>query len=300
MGQNNKELVRKWIEAGWNQRQDSAIEDFCAVDFSGEDARQGALWGHDGIGRFMAQTLIAFPDLRVRIDDVVAEGDIVACRTTSAGTHRADFLGVPATGKSLSFSAMDHYRIEDGQICQAWRVWDAFGVMHTLSGSTESKGGLGLAPEITQISRAETELNRAALRCLLDGVWNQGRIDVSDTLLADDFLLRDPNAPDSFSADQWRVSIAEVGQAFTNARFEVLSLIAEGDAVACRFRFNALHGGAWMGFPATGSTISSEGALIARMSIGRCKTLWQVRDELGVYQQLQAAQPVIRAASVGI
>ena len=297
MSEKNKALVRDWIEAGWNQRRDSAIEDFCAEDFSGQDARHGLLWGHDGIGRLMAQMLIAFPDLRVRIDDLVAEGDLVVCRTTSTGTHRADFLGLRATGRCIAMSAIVHFRIEAGRIKQAWRVWDALGVLKSLTSPQEFKGGMGFAPEIRDLPRSETDLNRAALNCLLDGVWNHGNINISNALLADDFVLRDPNAPAAYTADQWRVRIAEVGQAFSNARFEIQSLIAEGDAVACRFRFDALHGGKWMGFPATGATISSDGALIARMSLGRCRALWQVRDEYGIYQQLQNAQPVVRAAS---
>ncbi|MDA0204678.1 MAG: ester cyclase family protein [Acidobacteria bacterium] len=297
MSEKNKALVRDWIEAGWNQRRDSAIEDFCAEDFSGQDARQGLLWGHDGIGRLMAQMLIAFPDLKVRVDDLLAEDDLVVCRTTSTGTHRADFLGIHATGRSISMSTIVHFRIEGGLIRQAWRVWDAFGVLKSLTSSEELKGGLGFAPEIRDLPQSETDLNRAALNCLLDGVWNHGKIDISNSLLAEDFVLRDPNAPAAYSADQWRIRIAEVGQAFSNARFEIQSLIAEGDAVACRFRFDARHGGKWMGFPATGATISSDGALIARMSLGRCLALWQVRDEYGVYQQLQNAQPVVRAAS---
>lgn len=292
--------MRDWVEAGWNQRRDSAIEDYCAEDFSGQDARQGLIWGHDGIGRLMAQMLIAFPDLRVRVDDLVAEGDLVACRTTSTGTHRADFLGFRATGRSIAMSSITHFRIEAGKIKQAWRVWDALGVLKSLTSPQELKGGLGFAPEIRDLPQTETDLNRAALHCLLDGVWNHGKIDISKSLLADDFVLRDPNAPSAYSADQWRGRIAEIGQAFSNARFEILSIIAEGDAVACRFRFDALHGGAWMGFPATGATLSSDGALIARMSLGRCRALWQIRDEYGVYQQLQNAQPVVRAASAGV
>lgn len=296
MSEKNKALVRDWIEAGWNQRRDSAIEDFCAEDFSGQDSRQGLLWGHDDIGRYMAQVLIAFPDLRVRVDDLIAEGDLVVCRTTSTGTHRADFLGMRPTGKSISMSSIVHFRVKGGRIRQAWRVWDALGVVQTLTSSERQKGGLGFAPEIRDLPQSETELNRAALHCLLDGVWNHGNIGISNSLLADDFVLRDPNAPAAFSADQWRKRIADVGQAFANARFEIHSLVAEGDAVACRFRFDALHGGAWMGFPATGATISSDGALIARISLGRCRAIWQVRDEYGVYQQLHDAQPVVRAS----
>ena len=103
--------MRDWIEAGWNQRRDSAIEDFCAEDFSGQDARHGLLWGHDGIGRLMAQMLIAFPDLRVRIDDLVAEGDLVVL-------HVHTTRGDDTPGRAI----VDIFRIDDGKVVEHWDV----------------------------------------------------------------------------------------------------------------------------------------------------------------------------------
>ena len=62
----------------------------------------------------------AFPDLRVEIDDVVAEGDRVALRLTIHGTHQGDFLGIPATGRPVSYISHEFYRVADGLIAEEW------------------------------------------------------------------------------------------------------------------------------------------------------------------------------------
>ncbi len=62
----------------------------------------------------------AFPDLRVEIDDVVAEGDRVALRLTIHGTHQGDFLGIPATGRQVSYISHEFYRVADGLIAEEW------------------------------------------------------------------------------------------------------------------------------------------------------------------------------------
>ena len=62
----------------------------------------------------------AFPDLHAQIDDVVAAGDEVALRLTFRGTHLGDYLGLPATGRAISYVSHEFYRIADGQIAEEW------------------------------------------------------------------------------------------------------------------------------------------------------------------------------------
>ena len=71
--------------------------------------RQGA-----GVIRF------GFPDLHARIDDLVAEGDRVAVRLTFRGTHPGEFLGVPATGRTVSYVSHEFYRIAGGLVAEEW------------------------------------------------------------------------------------------------------------------------------------------------------------------------------------
>ncbi len=62
----------------------------------------------------------AFPDLRVEIDDVVADGDRVALRLTIRGTHQGEFVGIPATGRQVSYISHEFYRVADGLIAEEW------------------------------------------------------------------------------------------------------------------------------------------------------------------------------------
>ena len=73
---------------------------------------------------------LGFPDLRAHIDDVVAAGDQVARRLTFRGTHRGEFLGIPATGRTIEYVSHEFYRIADGRIAEEWICSD----MATLHG----------------------------------------------------------------------------------------------------------------------------------------------------------------------
>jgi steroid delta-isomerase-like uncharacterized protein len=62
----------------------------------------------------------AFPDIRVTVEDLVAEGDRVAARVTMRGTHQRDFQGLAPTGKRVQVRAIDMFRISNGKIVEHW------------------------------------------------------------------------------------------------------------------------------------------------------------------------------------
>ncbi len=70
-----------------------------------------------------------FPDLHAHIDDVVAAGDQVALRLTFRGTHQGEFLGMPATGRTIEYISHEFYRIEGGMFAEEWICSD-FATMH--------------------------------------------------------------------------------------------------------------------------------------------------------------------------
>jgi predicted ester cyclase len=75
------------------------------------------LEGFQAIGRVMNT---AFPDVRVTEADLVCAGDRVVERSDVVGTHRADFLGAPATGKQVRWSEIHVYRLSEGRIAEHW------------------------------------------------------------------------------------------------------------------------------------------------------------------------------------
>jgi steroid delta-isomerase-like uncharacterized protein len=75
----------------------------------------------------------AFPDLQAHIEDIVAVQDKVAVRLRFRGTHSGDFLGFPATGRTIEYVSHEFYRIADGLIAEEWICSDTATLLRQLS-----------------------------------------------------------------------------------------------------------------------------------------------------------------------
>jgi predicted ester cyclase len=74
----------------------------------------------------------AFPDIHFRVDDLLAEGDLVAARVTVTGTHQGEFMGIPATGRSVEVDVMDFVSYRDGKGTAHWGVSDMVSLLQQL------------------------------------------------------------------------------------------------------------------------------------------------------------------------
>ena len=122
----NKALARRFFQEVWNDKREAAIDEFIAEHAAGNDADFGA--GREGFREQWRKWHAAFPDLHFEIEDVIAEDDKVLARWTLTGTHRGEFMGVPASGRSVRVSGMSLDIIKDGQIDSGFDGWDALGL----------------------------------------------------------------------------------------------------------------------------------------------------------------------------
>jgi predicted ester cyclase len=76
--------------------------------------------------------LAGIPDLRVTIEELVAEGDKVAVRRAYVGTHRGELLGIPPTGKQVRVSGISIFRLAGGKIAEQWELLDRLALMQQL------------------------------------------------------------------------------------------------------------------------------------------------------------------------
>jgi steroid delta-isomerase-like uncharacterized protein len=129
----NKAMVRQMIEEVFNRGDLSRVDDYLAPDFvEREELPPGLPGGRDGVKQLTAILRSAFPDFKATIDDLVAEGDEVVIRQTWRGTHRGEFMGVPPTGKSVSFGVIDILRIAGGKVVEHWGLMDSMSLMQQL------------------------------------------------------------------------------------------------------------------------------------------------------------------------
>lgn len=81
----------------------------------------------------------SFPDWHEHIEDIIAEGDKVAIRFTSRGTHKEEFQGIPPTGKQVTVSEVAIYRIADWKIVEKWGFPDIVGLLRQLGAGSSGE-----------------------------------------------------------------------------------------------------------------------------------------------------------------
>jgi steroid delta-isomerase-like uncharacterized protein len=115
--EDNKAVVRRFYEEVINGQNLALIEELWAPD--AVDHTFGSQ-GVEGAKQFFTMLFQAFPDIHVEVHDVIAEGDLAAARVTHSGTHRGEFVGIPATGRQAQVGGVDFFRMQDGKQAEHW------------------------------------------------------------------------------------------------------------------------------------------------------------------------------------
>lgn len=116
-----KEIVVKFFEDGYTNRNYDFVMTCMAenyIDNSPAAARSNA----DAVG-ILKIVADQFSNLTVKVLDVFAEGGMVATRVLYDGIHSGTCMGVPATGKHITFEALENFKVEKGKITESWGYW---------------------------------------------------------------------------------------------------------------------------------------------------------------------------------
>lgn len=104
-----------------------------ADDFVEHDETPGFPPTKAGVVQYFKMLRAAFPDLQMTVDDVIASGDKAVARVRVSGTHKGEFMGMPATGKSAVVNLIDITRFgDDGLAHEHWGVVDQLALMQQL------------------------------------------------------------------------------------------------------------------------------------------------------------------------
>ena len=128
----NKAIVRRDAEEIWNQGNLDVADEIFATNFVNHDPSRPEVRDVSSYKQLAAAVRAAFPDFHVTIEDMVAEGDKVAIRYTSTGTHKSEYRGLPPTGKQVTVTGMRIYRFASGKIVENWWNSDVLGFMQQL------------------------------------------------------------------------------------------------------------------------------------------------------------------------
>ena len=129
---NNKEIVRQFVEAAQTNHDLTAVDTMMSADFVDHSVPPGLPSNRDGVKMQFSMFFGALPDLQAVIHEQIAEGDKVMTRKSLRGTHQGDLFGVPPTGKPISIEVIDILRLRDGKITDHWNLVDQLGLMRQL------------------------------------------------------------------------------------------------------------------------------------------------------------------------
>ena len=135
MSTENKALVRRWFKEVWNEGNaktiDELLTDRSVIHGLGEDLR-----GPAAFKSFHAAYRDAFPDVKIQIERMVAEDDLVAVHWSASATHNGSGLGFAATGRPVKFSGMGIARFEGNKLIEGWNNFDQLGLLQQIGAVT--------------------------------------------------------------------------------------------------------------------------------------------------------------------
>jgi steroid delta-isomerase-like uncharacterized protein len=134
MSEENKVLTRRsWVivaEGNLDTLEDALAEVYAediVVHEPDEDVR-----GVEGLKQFVTMIRSALPDLRITLEEDIAEGDKVVSRWRAQGTHQGELMGIAPTSNQVIITGITIHRIEEGKIVEEWENWDALGLMQQI------------------------------------------------------------------------------------------------------------------------------------------------------------------------
>jgi len=126
----NKVLIQRFYEEVWGKGNLLVANEVFASDYVRHDLRPTtALPGPEGQSKIAADFRAAFPDLKMEIDLLVAEADLVVARWTMEGTNLGSWGGKEPTGKHARFSGVNFFRLSKGKVVEIWNHRDDLGLM---------------------------------------------------------------------------------------------------------------------------------------------------------------------------
>ena len=130
MSAENKSVIRRWIDAinrGDLEAGAQLMDANYIRHLPGLESR-----GPEGFKEVAAMFLTGFPDLKLTIEDLIAEGDRIVVRFTARGTHLGTFAGIPPTNRPITVPAIMVNQISNGKMIESWEVLDQLGLFLAL------------------------------------------------------------------------------------------------------------------------------------------------------------------------
>jgi steroid delta-isomerase-like uncharacterized protein len=130
------QLVKKLFTA-WNRADVDGVLNCYDQEFTREDLSSNKKHGQEQLEKIVKEYLQAFPDIRYEIEKLIEKDQSIIVCWRANGHHKAKLMGIPATGKFISFTGVSILEIENNKIKKVWYMWDEAGMLRQMGMLTE-------------------------------------------------------------------------------------------------------------------------------------------------------------------
>ena len=130
----NIQLMRRWFQEVWNEGRMQTVYELLSPDgvARGQRGAEAEIRGPKEFEKFVREIRGAFPDIKVKVEDIFGVDDKVVLRWSAIMTHTGDALGIPASGRTVRSRGITIARIVDGKIVEGWDSWDQLGMLEQI------------------------------------------------------------------------------------------------------------------------------------------------------------------------
>jgi steroid delta-isomerase-like uncharacterized protein len=133
MPDQTKAMVQRLYDEGINGGKLELFDELLAEDVVEHEELPGFSSDRDGVKQFFEMLTGAFDGFKMDVEGIVADGDMASARVTMHGTHSGEFMGIPASGKTVAVPVADFFRVnDDGKVAEHWGVIDNLAMMQQL------------------------------------------------------------------------------------------------------------------------------------------------------------------------
>jgi len=144
MSAQNKALVRRWINAAYNKGHWKVLDEVLAPNYVRHDDASAVTGKGPGVEKEVATLYrTAFPDLQLKIEEMVAEGNTVAVRWTASGTATGTLRDIPLSGRKVVTPGLSICRISRGKITEHFAYWDTAAFNQQVTGQSVQAAAAG-------------------------------------------------------------------------------------------------------------------------------------------------------------
>jgi steroid delta-isomerase-like uncharacterized protein len=144
----NKTIVRRLYQEVWNERRLKVADELISTSHALADPNtSGAQTGPEAYKAQVRRLVSAFPDLKLKVQDMICDKDKVVAAWTISGTHKGEYNGITATNKKVAVEGITIHQIADGKILDSLVSWDMLGLLKKI-GAIVTVGKIAVAGKV--------------------------------------------------------------------------------------------------------------------------------------------------------